>query len=70
MYLLFSKVCTIEVGDDVSSIQSIPKKQQHKSTFPFFCVVPLLLLSGEHFLGKRNYVTTGTYFSWKMQWRS
>ena len=40
MYLLFSKVCTIEVGDDVSSIQSIPKKQQHKSTFPFFVLFP------------------------------
>ena len=69
MYLLFSKVCTIEVGDDVSSIQSIPKKQQHKSTFPFFVLFPSPF-SREHFLGKRNYVTTGTYFSWKMQWRS
>ena len=45
MYL-FSKVCTIEVGDDVSSIQSIPKKQQHKSTFPFFVLFPCFSFQG------------------------
>ena len=62
------------LGDDASSIQSIPKKKATQKHFSIFFVCSFsLLFSREHFLGKRNYVTgssSGTYFSEKMQWRS